>query len=210
MPTQKNRNSSPLSLSLGIIKLLNPLLHNFLNLLSYFLIFCLGAIVGIIVHSSLQTLFSPYSQLFLVASPPPPFSHPSSPPPSTSPLSQNNQLEMFMRPLKNIMHDMEDNELLWRASMEPKIRDYPFPRTPKVAFMFLTRGPLPLAPLWERFFRGYEDLFTIYVHANPSYNEFMPQGSVFYGRRIPSKVSFLSTLIFPFSLVSLPFLGKRQ
>ena len=67
---------------------------------------------------------------------------------------------------------------------------YPFSRTPKVAFMFLTRGPLPLSPLWERFFRGYEGLFTIYIHTNPSYKESMPQGSVFHGRRIPSKASF--------------------
>lgn len=73
---------------------------------------------------------------------------------------------MFLRPPKiNIMHNMEDNELFWRASMDPKIRSYPFSRTPKVAFMFLTRGPLPLAPLWERFFRGCEGLFHyLYSH----------------------------------------------
>ncbi|KAJ4867265.1 hypothetical protein Rs2_51195 [Raphanus sativus] len=184
MPTQKDRNSSSLSFFL-VIKLLNPLLHHFLNLLFYFFLLCLGVVVGIIVHSSLEASFLPYyptvqsvSQLVLVTSHPPP----------TSPLSQNNELEMFLRPPKNIMHDMEDNELFWRASMDPKIRSYPFSRTPKVAFMFLTKGPLPLAPLWERFFRGYEGLFTIYIHTNPSYNESMPQGSVFHGRRIPSKV----------------------
>ncbi|VVA94276.1 unnamed protein product [Arabis nemorensis] len=94
---------------------------------------------------------------------------------------------MFLKPSEKIMHDMEDKELLWRASMVPKIRSYPFSRTPKVAFMFMTRGPLPLAPLWETFFQGHEGLFTIYVHTDPSYNESMPQGSVFNGRRIPSK-----------------------
>ncbi|KAL0801252.1 hypothetical protein Bca101_056428 [Brassica carinata] len=186
MPTQKNQNSSSLSLFL-VIKLVNPLLHHFLNLLFYFFLLCVGVIVGIIVHSSLEASFLPYyptfqsvSQLVLVTSPPPP-------PTSPSPLSQKNELEMCIRPPKNIMHDMEDNELFWRASMDPKIRSYPFSRIPKVAFMFLTRGPLPLAPLWERFFRGYEGLFTIYIHTSPSYNESMPQGSVFHGRRIPSK-----------------------
>ncbi|KAF3526801.1 hypothetical protein F2Q69_00051049 [Brassica cretica] len=197
MPTQKDRNSSSTSLFL-VIKLLNPLLHHFLNLLFYFFILCLGVVVGIIVHSSLEASFLPYyptvqsiSQLVLVTSPPPP---------TSSPLPQNYEIEMFLRPPKiNIMHNMEDNELFWRASMDPKIptrpryissSPYPFSRTPKVAFMFLTRGPLPLSPLWERFFRGYEGLFTIYIHTNPSYKESMPQGSVFHGRRIPSKASF--------------------
>ncbi|CAI5963568.1 unnamed protein product, partial [Closterium sp. NIES-64] len=32
--------------------------------------------------------------------------------------------------------------------------------------MFLTRGPLPLAPLWERFFRGARGHFSIYIHAS--------------------------------------------
>ncbi|CAH2066152.1 unnamed protein product [Thlaspi arvense] len=183
MPTQKDRNS-PFSSLLIVVKLLNPLLHHFLSLLFYFLILFVGAIVGIVVHSSLEASPSVYSptiksasRIFLV----------TSPPPSPSPLSQNNELEMLLRPPKNIMHNMEDNELLWRASMDPKIKSYPFSRTPKVAFMFLTRGPLPLAPLWERFFRGNDGLFTIYIHTSPSYNESMPEGSVFHGRRIPSK-----------------------
>ena len=51
-------------------------------------------------------------------------------------------------------HSMTDEDLLWRASFRPGVRRYPFRRVPKLAFMFLTRGPLPLAPLWECFFRG--------------------------------------------------------
>ncbi|CAF2063188.1 unnamed protein product [Brassica oleracea var. botrytis] len=138
MPTQKDRNSSSTSLFL-VIKLLNPLLHHFLNLLFYFFILCLGVVVGIIVHSSLEASFLPYyptvqsiSQLVLVTSPPPP---------TSSPLPQNYEIEMFLRPPKiNIMHNMEDNELFWRASMDPKIptrpryissSPYPFSRTPK-------------------------------------------------------------------------------
>lgn len=39
-------------------------------------------------------------------------------------------------------------------------------KTPKIAFMFLTPGPLPLAELWEEFFRGREGKFSIYVHVS--------------------------------------------
>ncbi|KAK7847936.1 hypothetical protein CFP56_006090 [Quercus suber] len=51
------------------------------------------------------------------------------------------------------------------------------------------KGAMPLAPLWELFFKGHEGLYSIYVHPNPSFNGTVPQGSVFHGRRIPSKVS---------------------
>lgn len=88
------------------------------------------------------------------------------------------------------MHEMGDEELLWKASMAPKIDEFPFKRVPKVAFMFLTRGPVLLAPLWELFFKGHEGLYSIYVHSDPSFNGSEPDKSVFYGRRIPSKVSF--------------------
>ncbi|XP_008459241.2 glycosyltransferase BC10-like [Cucumis melo] len=58
----------------------------------------------------------------------------------------------------------------------------------KVAFMFLTRGDLPLRPFWERFFNGNEGLYSIYVHSDPSFNATFPLNSVFHGRTIPSKV----------------------
>lgn len=57
----------------------------------------------------------------------------------------------------------------------------------KVAFMFLTRGDLPLRALWERFFNGNEGLYSIYVHSHPSFNGTYPKNSVFYGCSIPSK-----------------------
>ncbi|KAI4331496.1 hypothetical protein MLD38_029682 [Melastoma candidum] len=53
--------------------------------------------------------------------------------------------------------------------------------------MFLMKGPLPLGPLWEKFFEGYQGKYTIYVHSSPSYNAHYQEGSVFYDRRIPSK-----------------------
>ncbi|KAF8116969.1 hypothetical protein N665_0013s0028 [Sinapis alba] len=194
MKNLKEKNSSLSSSSPSLVaKLLNAQYHNFLNLISFSLILCCGIIIGILLHSSLQDISSTsslsiqrISQLFLVSSPLPP---PPPPPPTPSPPSEpvHVGLKGFLKPPKKIMHDMEDEELLWRASMAPKIRSYPFYRTPKVAFMFLTKGHLPLAPLWDNFFSGHEDLFSIYVHSYPSNNDSYPEGSVFHGRQIPSK-----------------------
>uniref|UniRef100_A0A1J3FBV1 Core-2/I-branching beta-1,6-N-acetylglucosaminyltransferase family protein n=1 Tax=Noccaea caerulescens TaxID=107243 RepID=A0A1J3FBV1_NOCCA len=96
-------------------------------------------------------------------------------------------LGRFVRPPFNVWHTMNDSELLWRASMEPRINVYPFKRVPKLAFMFLTKGSLPFAPLWEMFFKGHEGLYSIYVHALPDYRSDYSRSSVFYGRYIPSQ-----------------------
>ncbi|KAK8627863.1 hypothetical protein V6N13_135461 [Hibiscus sabdariffa] len=86
-------------------------------------------------------------------------------------------------------HNMTDQVLFWRASFMPRIPEFPIKRTPKVAFMFLTRGKVLLAPLWEKFFRGHEAFYSIYVHSDPSYVETMPKSSVFHDRWIPSKIA---------------------
>ncbi|GBG73535.1 hypothetical protein CBR_g16878 [Chara braunii] len=39
-----------------------------------------------------------------------------------------------------------------------------------IAFLFLTRGPMPFAPIWERFFQGHDRFYTIYVHAHPNFH----------------------------------------
>ncbi|KAK4746879.1 hypothetical protein SAY87_025916 [Trapa incisa] len=39
---------------------------------------------------------------------------------------------------------------------------------PKIAFLFLTNSDLTFAPLWERFFKGHDHLYNIYIHADPS------------------------------------------
>jgi hypothetical protein len=94
-----------------------------------------------------------------------------------------------------LVHKMDDDELFSRASMIRGSQNFGRDQhVRKVAFMFLTKGPIPLAPLWEKFFRGHEGLYTIYVHHHPSYNESVPEGSVFHGRRIPSKVSLFHPL----------------
>ncbi|KAL5227938.1 hypothetical protein ABZP36_016203 [Zizania latifolia] len=93
----------------------------------------------------------------------------------------------FVAPTR-LMHDMSDEQLFWRATMAPASGAYPFERVAKVAFMFLAgRGVLPLAPLWERFFRGHEGLFSIYVHAPPGMLINVSNDSPFYRRQIPSQ-----------------------
>lgn len=81
----------------------------------------------------------------------------------------------------------EDEDLFVRALAT--IRDGP----PKIAFLFLVRGPLPLAALWAKFFEGHTGRFSIYIHTAVgfTYNEsHIP--SVFRGRQVPSKVSNLT------------------
>lgn len=92
---------------------------------------------------------------------------------------------------ENVMHNMTEEELFLRAS---KIQEKTLKKTKKVAFMFLTRGKLPLAKLWERFFKGHEGLFSIYIHtSDPFYvDDDIPETSPLYRRRIPSKVSQFS------------------
>ncbi|KAF4396289.1 hypothetical protein F8388_019835 [Cannabis sativa] len=69
-----------------------------------------------------------------------------------------------------ILHNMEDNELFSRATLVPRT-------LPKIAFMFLTKGPIPLGPLWETFFKGHEDLYNIYIHRHPSFIDSTPENS---------------------------------
>ncbi|KAF8037738.1 hypothetical protein BT93_B0544 [Corymbia citriodora subsp. variegata] len=172
---------------------------HFQHLVHYFLLFASGLALGLTLAISLKN-FSSFNlslqlnnnndQLSL-----------QNPPAAPLPPSLFNQtltqwcstvLGDFLDPPAS-MHGMDDRELLWRASMAPKLRRYPFRRVPKVAFLFLTRGPLPLAPLWEMFFRGHDGLFSIYIHSHPTFNasaggsEGESEGSVFHGRRIPSK-----------------------
>ncbi|GMH22069.1 hypothetical protein Nepgr_023912 [Nepenthes gracilis] len=96
-------------------------------------------------------------------------------------------LQSWIKPPASVLHTMNDAELLWRAAFAPQIERYPYNRVPKVAFMFLTRGPLPLAPLWERFFAGNEGFYSIYVHTMPDYRANFSRSSVFFERQIPSQ-----------------------
>lgn len=190
-----------------------------LNLLSHFLLFGFGLSIGIISTISLKNFSFDVvtTQFSFFPLPSPPSSPlPFSPQSSSSPNLSCGTIGNGAITLKeypdvaphNLMHNMSDEELLWRASMVPRVRDFPFERIPKVAFMFLAKGPMPLGPLWERFFKGNKGLYSIYVHAHPSFNGSETEDSVFYRRRIPSKVGFLIFRVLsllPFSFYFLPF-----
>ena len=150
---------------------------SFFNVVPYILLFTAGITAGVFLTFYLSN-FSISLNLTQI------------PPSISSPVTGPRVgLEEYLKP-PEVMHDMEDEELLWRASMAAGIREFPFRRVPKVAFMFLSRGPMYLAPLWEEFFKGNEGLYSVYIHSDPSYNHSFPESPVFHGRRIPSKVSF--------------------
>ncbi|CAM6128651.1 unnamed protein product [Calypogeia fissa] len=106
--------------------------------------------------------------------------------PLTSFVQPKNPNQFWLTP-GGFYHAMTDEELLWRASIVPQRPGFPVDRNKKIAFMFLTKGPLPLAPLWEKYFKGHKGLYTIYVHALPGFKLEVPSSSVFYERQIPSQ-----------------------
>ncbi|CAI7812272.1 unnamed protein product, partial [Closterium sp. NIES-53] len=59
----------------------------------------------------------------------------------------------------------------------------------KMAFLFLTRSTIPLASLWEQFFKGHEHRYSIYVHSSdPSFQITADNtpSPIFLGRQVPS------------------------
>ncbi|KAL9247417.1 hypothetical protein vseg_020852 [Gypsophila vaccaria] len=188
--------------SSSIYNLLNSQI-NLNNLISFFVIFALGLTIGstFFGHGSSLVYTFPFSINFLN------FSSSSSLLPSdhirvmtsvvtTSKMPSNNNTDSTVTltdTSSDYVHKMDDEELFTKATMTPRILGNEYPSKlvmPKIAFMFLVRGPLPLAPLWEKFFRRNEGRFSIYVHPRPSYNGTFPKNSVFHGRRVSSKVSF--------------------
>ncbi|KAJ8753676.1 hypothetical protein K2173_026352 [Erythroxylum novogranatense] len=178
------------------LKLANSLMQIH-NVIFYFLIFGSGLAFGFTlsfflrdisfnfqINQKFSTQTAPLiSQQFLLSlspPPPPPLSNISTKTPARTGLSE------FLR-LPNASHDMAEKELLWRASLVPRIHEFPFKVVPKVAFLFLSRGSLPFAPLWELFFKGHDGLYSVYWHTSPRFNGTVPKNSVFHGRRIPSQ-----------------------
>jgi len=72
---------------------------------------------------------------------------------------------------------------------DPLSLSMPGPKeTSKVAFLFLTRGPMPLEPLWKKFFRAdLKHLFSVHVHPSPAFNcdKAFGRDSPFSGRCVP-------------------------
>ncbi|KQK02559.1 uncharacterized protein LOC100831933 [Brachypodium distachyon] len=162
------------------------------NVVPILLVFALGYALGLISNSTFQNLYLDLPAFFSAT----PLQHPSlvlsSSPPLPSPPERSLPCmgftdDLFLSPNGGGMHNMTDEELFWRASMAPKVARKPRRLVPKIAFLFLTKGELPLRPLLEKFFAGHDGLYSIYVHASPDYTGSVPTDSVFYGRMIPSQ-----------------------
>ncbi|GJN40638.1 hypothetical protein PR202_gb29884 [Eleusine coracana subsp. coracana] len=166
-----------------------------LTVVPMLLFFSLGFVLGMTTNSNFPNFYLPFvppSSPIPMQSPPPSLPSPPSQSPPTLSSSLQTQQVGLMRELEpsSVMHNMTDEELFWWASMVPKVRSTPYHRVPKVAFLFLVRGDLPLRPLWEKFFAGHQGLYSIYLHTDPSYTGSPPKDSVFYGRMIPSQKTF--------------------
>ncbi|KAL9226768.1 hypothetical protein vseg_002540 [Gypsophila vaccaria] len=122
-------------------------------------------------------------------SPPPP-SPPIPPPPSPPPPPPPHAPALPPQPVY-VVDDEEDAQLRQRAA---RASPSPVGGPKKVAFLFLTTGPLPFAPLWERFFSqsGANGLYNIYIHfgsgptAGPNPDRSLIFTGVFSGRVIPT------------------------
>ncbi|XP_022727540.1 uncharacterized protein LOC111283343 [Durio zibethinus] len=165
---------------MGLLKLV--------QVLSFLVVFVAGVIIGLATSSHITTYFSSQAQLFSTSTAT--SFRVSSTKANCSQTSCQKldclSMDTFLHPT-NLTHKMSDAELFWRASMTPYKNEYPFLRVPKVAFMFLTRGPLPMLPLWERFFKGHESYFSIYLHTPPAFHVNVSSHSPFYARQIPSQ-----------------------
>ncbi|XP_028792948.1 glycosyltransferase BC10-like [Neltuma alba] len=152
----------------------------FIHLLRFFF-FVIGLSLGVTVSVYYKSFSFNLQELCL--SSPPRLLEPPPPQPWIQPSVSGSAL-YTQQPL---MHSMDDEELFWRALMVPRRKKFQGEHAPKIAFMFLTKGPLHLSPLWETFFQGHQGLYTIYVHTHPLFNWTVPVDSVFYRTRIPSK-----------------------
>lgn len=176
------------------------------KMLCFLIVFVVGVVVGLISSSHIDRYFTlQAAQLYSAHAPPAALIAPTASYHAADPIKNCSttitttivmncnkedclSMDSFVRP-KNLTHGMSDDELFWRASLVPSKVEYPYVRVPKVAFMFLTRGPLPFLPLWEKFFEGQDSKkFSIYVHALPGYRLNVTNSSVFYNRQIPSQV----------------------
>jgi len=83
-------------------------------------------------------------------------------------------------------HHLSDEKLRQNAA---RVRRNPVGQ--KIAYMFIVKDTMAFAPLWERYFHGHEDQYSIYIHAHPNYKPLFNTTSPFFRRFVPSKVCTL-------------------
>ncbi|XP_047331968.1 uncharacterized protein LOC124935588 [Impatiens glandulifera] len=178
------KNEHPISVTKLIIYTIMPLQRP----ITGFLLFFAGIAIGITLRSHLKDFSFTYSLDPQLSLPNPlPLTSLWSPTQETTTDSGN----MGTVKINNFMgqdHKEDDDQDLINRVLKmdsPAIRG----STPagKVAFLFLTKGSLPMAPLWEKFFEKHKGNFSVYVHTHPLYNWTLPKRLCFYGSIIPSK-----------------------
>ncbi|XP_054788487.1 glycosyltransferase BC10-like isoform X1 [Prosopis cineraria] len=86
----------------------------------------------------------------------------------------------------NAFPQITDYEIESRVVNEEILKISPIEtKNPKVAFLFMTPGPLPFEKLWHTFFEGHEGKFSVYVHT--SKEKPIHKSRYFVGREIHSK-----------------------
>ncbi|KAB1209139.1 hypothetical protein CJ030_MR6G015565 [Morella rubra] len=61
---------------------------------------------------------------------------------------------------------------------------------PKIAFLFIARNRLPLDLVWDAFFQGGENKFSIYVHSRPGFvlNKATTRSAYFFNRQVNDSI----------------------
>ncbi|EOY02479.1 Core-2/I-branching beta-1,6-N-acetylglucosaminyltransferase family protein isoform 5 [Theobroma cacao] len=61
---------------------------------------------------------------------------------------------------------------------------------PKIAFLFIARNRLPLDMVWDAFFKGEDNRFSIYVHSRPGFlfNKATTRSSYFLNRQVNDSI----------------------
>ncbi|XP_062080212.1 glycosyltransferase BC10-like [Humulus lupulus] len=105
--------------------------------------------------------------------------------------SSNGCGSFFQKPLFLPTRDLTDGEIASQAVIKEILRTPNIhSKNPKIAFMFLTPSSLPFEMLWDKFFSGHEERFTVYVHASKESPTHV--SPYFVGRDIRSeKVSYI-------------------
>ncbi|XP_044471136.1 glycosyltransferase BC10-like [Mangifera indica] len=96
------------------------------------------------------------------------------------------ELTVLDEPLSFPARELTDDENIAWAVMNELVKKPPAPsKNPKIAFLFMTPGALPFEKLWEKFYQGHEDRFSVYVHASSQKPVHMSR--YFVGRDIHSE-----------------------
>ncbi|KAK8508195.1 hypothetical protein V6N12_025294 [Hibiscus sabdariffa] len=91
-------------------------------------------------------------------------------PPTTSTacyIFSSRDCTLFNQPSVFAARELSDEETRSHVVIREILKTPPIQsKNPKIAFLFLTTGTLHFEPLWDKFFSGHEDRFSVYVHTS--------------------------------------------